>query len=146
MMRSGIRRRGLPSYYAMTNRGKEPNVGVMGGKYQDLQRPIRRFWRWRDVPVHVVILKHYGVGVHWWVTVRQERNPIWGRGREHWTWIEPWDDPTAYRGGVHTKSFRDITKAENWAKRVCRKHFPGQPVKIENVNSGKHKWFYRDGD
>lgn len=106
------------------------------------QRPLRRFWKKKEVPVRVTISRYWGIGIHYYATVREENNPI-ADGRDGATWWTTFSDDVKGRGRVFNKRHGTEAAARSWARRIIAKHFRGQPVAYGH-SSGK--WHYRGGD
>ena len=108
---------------------------LSGGYLKDIPKPHRR--RWPDDTeakrcVHIRCAM-YSVGVHYWVSLEEEDNPLWNSGvyNDSWGdsagtiigWQIAWDDEDA-RGRRFEKQTKSFAEAQHFARKVMAEHFP----------------------
>jgi len=117
-----------------------------GGWLKDVPKPHRRFYddRRRKRSVEVSVSRFWGQGDHYYVTLRQDDNPIWDATDDFW--ILAWDDHDKGEGLRLSRKFANRVFAQEWIDEQMAKYFPGHKLLWleENVSA---KWFYKtEGD
>jgi hypothetical protein len=121
-------------------------VPSSGGSAANSPRPIRRFWKKKDVPVEASVMKFYGIGVHFYAKVKEHDNPIRevsDNERHEFVYKYYYDDVRG-KGRIFEKRFNTEVGAWRWIKKIVRENFPNQPVEYDDGN--KRTWHYKDGD
>ena len=110
-----------------------PNPYRRGGYLKELlfSDPPRRFFddKRRKRPVHVKIIcygDYGGIGVHYYVTVTEDHNPIWDSKQNIWT--SAWDDYVG-EGKKFENKFNTYIAAQNYVRKVTKK-FPPKSHRI----------------
>lgn len=118
-------------------------MSVFGGYLKDIPKPHRRLFsdRRRKRAVRVEISRFYGIGVHYYVSLQLENNPVWNR--ETKTWQLAWDD-TVGRGTTVTMRFNTESQAKQWVAEQRSKVVHRNHVFYEGLT--EKKWFYKEGD
>jgi len=89
-----------------------------------------------------MIAQYTGIGKHWFVSLKEEDNPIWDVQEDGWRIA--WDDTEArgrYFDGPKSLSYG---WAHTWAKQMIARHFPNHEIHGD-FDAPVH-WFYREGD
>jgi hypothetical protein len=131
---------------------------VMGGKWKDVPKPYQLYYprtdggkRGLSVGVH----KYYGVGVHFYASVREADNYVWDSAEN--VWRRPWDanDGNKLYPSLEGKDFSDKfdthTEARNFVNKILKREFsPGTHEVTDGSGVGKisdFKWdFVEDFD
>ena len=100
-------------------------IEIFGGNVKDYPGAKRRFPGKRKREVTVSVRMYYGIGKHYWVSVKEKDNPIWDG--EHWRTC--WDDFEG-RGRIESQSFLSMVSAQQWLESLKKKEFPKKT----------HKW------
>jgi hypothetical protein len=148
------------------NHEPNPNAGELsGGHLKDIPLPhLRRSPRYAPRLVRIVIQHYAGIGVHWYVDIREEHNPIWNPltnaeahpdwdniqgtewGQEVIGWQSAWDDDKGKGRTFHSPRLKSPHQAQNWIRETIAKHFqPESDYDFRDVLAGK-RWFYKEGD
>lgn len=127
------------------------SASFFGGNIKDYPKARRLFPGKKKRHVSVSVRSYYGIGKHYWVTMKEEGNPIWDTKEK--AWRECWDD-TIGRGHIESKSFLSMVSAKLWIERISKTLFPRKTHVIDLLDfSGltevdeKH-WLgiYKEGD
>ncbi len=124
-----------------------------GGKLKEVPKP----WvRWYDThkakrPVEVTVMGFWGIGRHYYVTLKEDWNGIWN-GKEE-CWQECWDDDKA-RGRQFDSKFDNMVLAAEWVRKIQQKHFPKKTHKLSQDWNNLHEkadkkvWYgmFKEGD
>lgn len=100
---------------------------VSGGHIADYPGPHRRYYddrrRKRKVTVGVIV---YSIGKHYWVSMRQDDNPIWD-GK---SWRLCWDDKES-RGRVLSRQCDNKIEVHHFVRHAMHFVFPGHKLDWE---------------
>lgn len=113
----------------------------MGGHLADIPEPhIRKFPNpFVKREVKITISRYYGYGEHYYVSVKEESNPIWNGS----TWVDAWDDKEG-KGLDDLQLYFDRDEKEarisamayelaiGKAKMILKKYFPDHQVKWDD--------------
>ena len=123
--------------------------GHYGGTLDDIPLPHIRRWPNENKedprPVTVRIMKFWGIGSHYYVSVDEHDNPIWNSKKKCFT--QPWTDP----GGKGRKFDclqrpRSYYLAKRWAMMIIGKHFSDGNYRIDIEDNSGNEWYYGEGD
>jgi hypothetical protein len=115
-----------------------------GGYLEEVPKPHKRKFddkrRKRRVFIRITIF--YGIGIHYYVDIREESNPIWHKDKK--CWWEPWDfkDDRLY----FTERCLTEKDAMDYIKKMELKYFPSTTHKLIKGDLGQKKWNYKEGD
>ena len=126
-------------------------ISFFGGHIKDYPKAKRKYPGRTKRKVEVSARVYYGIGMHYWITLHEEDNPIWdakGKG-----WRSCWDD-TEGRGAIESSPFLSMVSAKEWIAEQVKTQFPKKTHKIGAVNfgglseGGEKKWLgiYKEGD
>lgn len=109
----------------------------------DIPKPHRFYY---DDPKHtplvkVYVRKFYGVGVHWWVDVKADTDPIWDPGEKRWCEVRDHPVPWAAR-----KQCKTMEYAKSFIRSSIKKKYPKKAVVVQFEQGEVMRWFYREGD
>jgi len=126
---------------------------MIGGHLKEVPKPHVRWYDKRRGKrlVKVTVMGFWGIGHHYYVTLREDSNGIWNTKEE--CWQECWDDPKA-RGQQFDKKFGNMVLAAAWVKEIAKKHFPKKTHKLSqdwnnlHVKEDKQVWLgiFKVGD
>jgi len=121
---------------------------IYGGKLKDLtRRPYKRKYPGKEKrQVRISVMRFSGIGVHYFVSIREEYNFIWDKKEK--TWREPWysyEDKKG-RGQTFNSKFNTYAEAARYVKEILSEHFDMKTHKYEYEGEGTGKWLYKDGD
>ena len=134
---------------------KASTQSTFGGHLSELPKPhFRRFGPHRKEkrPVKVSVHRYYGIGQHYWVTLREEENPIWDA--EIGGWRQCWDDDKS-KGRIESEQFLSLTSATLWVRKMQKKDYPPSRYKLSTnvsctnlVEDEEKVWFghFKEGD
>jgi len=116
-----------------------------GGYLKDLSKPYKRqFPGDKKRRVEVRVMQYYGIGIHFYVSVREEENPIWDEKENYWTTC--WDDKSEEtRGKRFSDRFVDYEDVEIFIKETFEKNFSQKTHLLEFDFETEKKWFYGEG-
>lgn len=123
-----------------------PNPFKRGGYLKELPSPPHcRFFddkrRKRHVHVKIICYGDYGgIGVHYYVTITEDHNPIWVTNEKMWTLA--WDDQKG-EGKKFEQKFNTLTQAHTYVQKIVAKHFPGKTHKVLDWKTHR-KFHYRE--
>lgn len=136
-------------------RSVSANCSCHGGHLKDAQQPVQWFKERADYQpfVKVRVMKFYGIGVHWHVSITEEDDAVLGKDGE---WFIPWlktdtaeqaEIWRAHNGHRDDDKFCTIKAAESWIQRKLDERFPGKDVwvRFEGDKLG-NRWHYGEGD
>lgn len=130
----------------MAKEREMPASSYLGGHLKELVPPLERFYRTPgERPVRVQIMRYYGIGAHYYVSIKEEFNPILQTREGKLCTVECWDDQEGRGREVWHPKFNSVKAAERWIEKTLKTEFKGQPVTFDDL-SDKTKWHYRDGD
>lgn len=118
--------------------------GHYGGLVPD--NPIRMWPKCqRKRRVTISIIMFYGIGQHYWVSLKEDGNPVWNT--EEGYWFEPWSDrdPEGRGKRLDTQKFNTLIEAKRWIAETLAKEFPKKTHTYYNSNTYK-RWYYKEGD
>lgn len=124
---------------------------IYGGHIKDYPKAKRRFPGKTKREVSISARSYYGIGVHYWVTMKEEDNPVWDAKEK--SWRHCWDDIEA-RGHIESESFLSMVSAQQWIAKMQKKYFPPKTHTLRGVDFGglteadEQKWLgtYKVGD
>lgn len=128
-----------------TIQGTVEMTHIWGGYLRDIPRPHRREYSNRSKtrrPVSISIQKFDGIGIHYYVSIREADNPI--RSLKEKVWRFAWDDKKG-KGKVFINRFSTPEHAAEWIKEILKDNFPKTKYEIEYEDVDV-KWLYREGD
>jgi hypothetical protein len=115
------------------------NSTLHGGHLSDI--PLPRIRRWPGCPdkrkITIRITRYYDVGIHYFLTIFEEDNPLWNEKNQEWQFA--WDDKE-YRGKTDfdflikllpKTRFDAYEEALGWANIILRE-FPDHEVVWED--------------
>lgn len=115
----------------------------IGGHLKDMPKPHKRWFDDKPMVVEVRIVKFYGIGIHYWTSVKEHYNAIWDG--KHWT--SPWDDEHKYMCPFSTERKCLTPKtATAFVKSTLKKRYKKQPILLKFETSEHRCWFYKEGD
>ena len=126
---------------------------ITGGYLKNTPKPYKR--RWPDEEqqrgLSIRIVRYYGIGRHYYVSVEQEANPIWdagdaadwGRPGEPHGWTVCWDDEEGKGKLLSSGQFDTHLQAMNWIQDIVLPQFPDHNV---TINSQAMFEYLREGD
>ena len=124
-----------------------------------IPEPHRWFYadRRRRRPVRVCVMKFYGVGQHFHVSIEEEDDAVWdSRDAAGWGkpgqpngWTRPRCSPRNGRRFDFKRRFFDTALEE--ARKILLKHFPRKTHRWDFQNWSEEgrrarRWFYKEGD
>ena len=130
-----------------------------GGKFEEIPEPHVYFWPASQTKrkVTVKIMRYYGYGPHYHVSMREEDNPIWdGRTDEYHEggptgWVTPWDSyPGKGRDDwsfeILRSTYKDRYLARAAIQNILDEHFHGYEIEWDDYTvsiegeyyAGKH--------
>ena len=116
---------------------------IIGGDLKEVPPPlVRMFPGPRRRRVRVSIDRYDGIGVHWYVSIEEEPNPLWDSNED--AWREAYDDPGRAGKSFHGR-LGSRSGAYEWVKRTCLANFGPKTHEVSNCTRVP-KWFYREGD
>jgi len=134
---------------------------IYGGHLKDVPEPHRRYYadRRRRRPVRVRIMKYYGIGLHYHVSIEEEADAVWDSSVNQHSgkpngWRRCWDDKTpGAKGEFVTFKRRTHLEALAEARRVLLRRFPKRTHswRLESLCGDEvprgARWFYKnEGD
>jgi len=121
---------------------------IYGGKLKELtKRPCKRKYPGKEKrSVDISISRFSGIGVHYFVSIREEYNYIWDKKEK--TWRQPWSSykDKKGRGQTFISKFNTYREAARYVKEIIAEHFSTKTHKYEYEGEGTGRWLYRDGD
>ncbi len=125
---------------------------ILGGKASekgiDLSKLKRKFDDRRRRRQVVVTVARYVPHPHYYVSVKQEFNPVWclcatfpERASGHW---HEFSDDSDGRGESYYEHFNTAAAAYRWAQRIITRKFSERHT-VEWAHGCK-RWFYGEGD
>lgn len=100
--------------------------------------------------VKISVMKYYGAGTHYYVSIKEDDNPIWN-AKEH-CWHYPADDVKG-RGRDFEQKFNTLLEAKLFVRDKLKKHFPLSTHKPTHdwdnlVEPERKVWFgrFKEGD
>ena len=90
--------------------------------------------------VEITITKHYGIGQHYYVAIREENNLLWGGDG----WYRFDDDEAADGAELYSSGFATMAPAKAWIRKQL-KQFP-RSTHDATYKTRTPKGFYREGD
>ena len=125
----------------------------IGGHIKQVPKPHKRWYddKRRKRPVKITVMGFWGLGRHYYVSIKEDGNGIWNTKEK--TWQECWDDPAA-RGQQFDKKFDNMVLAAEWVRTMTKKHFPKHTHKLSqdwdnlHVEEDKRIWLgiFKVGD
>lgn len=123
-----------------------------GGDIANIPEPHQRMFPGRRKrKVRVSITRFYGVGIHFYASLREESNMIWCACKDAYQqkphWHQAWDDREG-NGREFSGRFNTHEAAQDFINRTAAKEFPAKTHRIlaDFGQDKAPKWFYRDGD
>lgn len=126
----------------LTEQQYKSNSSSSGGYLNEIPEPhIRKFPNpYSKRKVKITVSRYYGYGIHYYVSIREDDNPIWNSERNLWT--RAWDDKEG-EGKTDTDLYFDGDDNANIrtdayelaigkAKMVLKRHFPDHEVVWED--------------
>jgi hypothetical protein len=131
---------------------------LTGGYIKDIPKPHRRMFPGKTKRKLRISVARYSCGVHYYVTIREEDNPIWdkslhgpGWGKERADkpigWHVAWDDKKG-KGREFEQRCNTSRAASKYIADMVAKHFPADLYEIEGdsfTNKITHQ-YKREGD
>lgn len=117
-----------------------------GGYLKDIPKPYKRkFPDERKRRVCVLVTQYYGIGIHFYVHIREEENPIWDEKEN--CWRIAWDDESEETGGKRFhKRLNTSEQVENFIKETWEKEFSEETHVLEFQYDEDKRYFYKESD
>lgn len=122
-----------------------PSPSRWGGKMEEYST-LRWLDKYPTRFVEVAVTLFSGVGVHYYVDIRDSGNPRWDFTNK--CWGEPWSDPDPQKPQWSEK-FDTEEEAQAFIRKTLIANY-GKKKTIVGLksyqNADAHRWFYKEGD
>ena len=118
-----------------------------GGNFKKFKKPLKRKYPGKEKrPVKISVSRFPGIGIHYFVSIREEYNYIWDKKDKDWR--EPWRSYEDKKGSgkVFVNKFNTYGAAANYVKKILSEHFDTKTHEWFYEGEGTGRWLYRDGD
>ena len=114
---------------------------LTGGHLKDIPKPHHRMYPCKNGkrPLRITVMR-YSCGVHFWVTITEDDNPIWDTSAYDGTWggsegqvigwHSAWDDKEG-KGRAFSEQCNTPREARIYIAKVLRENFPADQYEIK---------------
>lgn len=128
--------------YAIVFRKREIKGSMLGGYLKDVPHGALKRRKFKSDNIgrylSVSLTKYTGVGQHYYVSVREESNPLWNEKDQRWQKF--WDDTEADGFSDHNR-FNTLKQVEQYFKKIKRK-FKNHSIELPEEDI---KYYYGEG-